>query len=370
MMKKLLFLSLIIILSTFMAYRYFSKPKNSSQNLNKKTENKKFVKITDSSGRKIKIKLPVKRVAFSHFSTGEALKILNAWDLAVTKSRNLDKNIFKNLDELPLASNQGVYDLNFEKILYQKPDIFLAIDVPMAGFDQVIKKLEPDIPVVALNFREPQTIRQNIKKLGKILQKEKEARAYIAWYDKTIKQLQSGTSLIQENKKPLVFCKTGWGDPKDIQTFTDKFPGIKERNKITGSRNAAKNLPSTGGWVQAVNPEWPASQDIDIIVVIDSIKDGYGSGIKNTKIIENHRKKIMELPCFTQTKAVKNKRVYMITGDFFGTPRFIIGFSYMAKWFHPEIFADLDPNLIHRQYLEKFLGADRESSSQGVFTFP
>jgi iron complex transport system substrate-binding protein len=43
-----------------------------------------------------------------------------------------------------------------------------------------------------------------------------------------------------------------------------------------------------------------------------------------------------------------------------------VGLSYLAKWFYPEKFPDLDPEAIHKEYLERFQGL----KYQGIFVYP
>jgi iron complex transport system substrate-binding protein len=47
-------------------------------------------------------------------------------------------------------------------------------------------------------------------------------------------------------------------------------------------------------------------------------------------------------------------------------PRAIIGISYMAKWFHPDLFKDLDPEELHREYLRRF----QDIKYQGIYVYP
>jgi len=41
----------------------------------------------------------------------------------------------------------------------------------------------------------------------------------------------------------------------------------------------------------------------------------------------------------------------------------------MAKWFHPELFEDLDPKSIHQEYLTRFQGLDYALDEHGVFVY-
>jgi iron complex transport system substrate-binding protein len=43
-----------------------------------------------------------------------------------------------------------------------------------------------------------------------------------------------------------------------------------------------------------------------------------------------------------------------------------MGASYMAKWFYPDIFKDLDPEAINKKYFEKWLGVPYK----GIWVYP
>ncbi len=363
----LIFAAGITFFSAFTANREDNRPEEVSD-IEQKTE-AKSIKISDATGKEVTVQLPIRRVAFNHFSTAEALKIIDAWDTVAGRGRDMDKQVFPNLDDIPVISGQGLYDLDYEKIFELDIDLFITIKISMDGYDEMLSKLEPRIPVITMHMREPGPFRENLEKLGILFGKEKEALAYLQWYEKVISKLTDQSRSLDETDKPRVFFKTGWGSPSDIQTLSDEAPGIRERNELTGVRNVAGDLTSAGGWVQDVDDEWLASQNLDILVVADPVYKGYGIGVKNDALVRGHRKQVMELPAFAGSKAVRNNRVYMITGELFGTPRFVIGFAYMAKWFHPELYQDLEPKALHQEYLTRFLKVDCDLDKQGVFVY-
>jgi iron complex transport system substrate-binding protein len=49
---------------------------------------------------------------------------------------------------------------------------------------------------------------------------------------------------------------------------------------------------------------------------------------------------------------------------------YFAGVAYMAKWLHPEIFQDLDPQEIQQEYLNKFQGIDYDLNKYGAFVYP
>ena len=335
-------------------------------------EEPETVTITDSSGREVTIKMPVEKIAFTHYSMAEALRIVDVWDRVVgTDGYISDPILYSNLDELPAISEpMNPYGVNYEKVFELHPDILLAAYIPMPGFDDMVANLEPEIPVVALNLYEPDTIVENFRKLGLILGQEEEVEEFIEFYKGVEADISTVTSKIPEEDKPRKFYKTGWGNVADLMTFSDDMPGVPYRNELTGCINIAANLPSQGGWVMAVDPEWLIEQNPDVIIGGDPNPGIFGLGIDDTSAAEALRNEIMKLDVFSGGSAVKNGNVYVTAPEFFGTSRYIIGLAYQAKWFHPDLFQELDPKDIHQEYLTRFIRIDYDLEKHGVFVYP
>ncbi len=65
--------------------------------------------------------------------------------------------------------------------------------------------------------------------------------------------------------------------------------------------------------------------------------------------------------------AVEDGRVHIISSRVTkGGVRSIVGSLYLAKWFHPDLFEDIDPEAVHRELVQKFYGLELE----GVYVYP
>jgi iron complex transport system substrate-binding protein len=82
--------------------------------------------------------------------------------------------------------------------------------------------------------------------------------------------------------------------------------------------------------------------------------------------IRETRDEIMNRPELANVKAVKDGEVFVICYKIGASPQYPIGMAYMAKWFNPDLFEDLDPQAMHEEYLERFQGV----SYQGVYVYP
>jgi len=49
-----------------------------------------------------------------------------------------------------------------------------------------------------------------------------------------------------------------------------------------------------------------------------------------------------------------------------------VGLIYYARWFHPDLFADLDPVAVHREVIETFFGAQewQAQEQRESFVYP
>jgi len=331
------------------------------------------VTLTDSSDREITISKSVESIAYT-FAFGEPLNILGVWDkvVAVDGSHQGGGVDFPGLEELPVISSHGnCMDLNYEKILELDPDIFFTNYFPsMPGFDELVRTLEPEIPVVCLNLCDPLTIVENFEKLGRILGREQAADEYIAFYDGILDDIQGRLSGLSDEDKPRVFYKMGMGNTEDLMTFTDESQISEHRSMVTGSINIAADLPSQGGWVYNIDPEWLVSENPDVIIDFGMYNGIIGADANNLSAAEELYEKIISLNVLSQIGSVKEGKLFIIWTESFTSTGFIVNYAYTAKRLHPDLFEDFDPVAIHQEYYTKFLNVDFDVSKQGIFIYP
>jgi iron complex transport system substrate-binding protein len=125
-----------------------------------------------------------------------------------------------------------------------------------------------------------------------------------------------------------------------------------------------------------VDPEWVIEQQPDIIVKAvgnEVIPSGSGYGITDASPLKAKRDEIMNpdiRPGWDTIPAIKEGKVYLMTTDIYTGPRATIGVLYMAKWFHPVEFSDIDPAKVHQEWLQKFHGIDPELTGSFIFAYP
>ncbi|GAW92492.1 ABC transporter substrate-binding protein [Calderihabitans maritimus] len=319
--------------------------------------------IVDSAGRTVTIDKPIQRIV-GRLQVAEAIKILGAEDKMVgvgdsVKQREL---FFPELSKLPSVGERS--NPNIEKIIELKPDVVIWTRTFAEGVLE--KKLEPlGITVIRLDLYRPETILDDLRKLAYILEKEDEAKKFIDWYEGYMNAIKQRTTGLPEDERPKVYFEMFW----DYMTCTRGY-GPDMMIRAAGGRNIAANLEPPDKAVK-VSPEWVVAQNPDIIVKSPSIAGVYPYNIDDPKVLKDIRDAILNRPGFSEITAVKKGRVYvgLPWGELVVTPRSVIGTAYMAKWFHPELFKDLDPKAIHQEYLKRFMRIDYDLDTHGVFVY-
>jgi len=330
------------------------------------------VTVTDAMGRKVTVRQPVERLAFSATCLGEALLILGLWDRVKARGHMIhpDPNLYPGIDNIPaIAVNKpGPYNINYETLLALDMDALVTINVPFKGFKRIDSKIKSRFPVVTLEMFTPKSYEWNFTILGQIFDTAEKAQAYIDWAREIIQGISRRTAKLEPKQKIRYFMKWSFGNAEDFTTISDRFNGMPDLNRILGAINVAGEIPRI--WGGPVDPEWLMQQKIDVIVCQDRIHKGYGIAMDTPAIVIKHRKKVMALPVFAASEAVARGRVYMISPQYMFAPGFVVYLAYLAKWFHPDLFMDLDPDAVHQTYLTRFIGAPPEMARKAVFVYP
>ena len=333
--------------------------------------------LVDGADRTVTVNKPVERIAFSYIGTGELIRVVGAWDRVVTADYNArDEVLFPGAKELPLIDGPAsIYDLNIEEVFEAHPDIFLTMSVPMPGFEEMVAKLEPEITVVVVgNPNDPEVWTNSVKLLGSVLDNEEEAGEFVDWYEGIEDDIRGKTAGLSEGEKTRIFLKIPGMSPEQFCTFTNEMGFVKRMFEVAGGINIAADLPAPGGWVN-VDPEWLLEQNPGVIIasVYDPFHpDVFGYEVDDPSAAEALRNEIMGMTAFEGSDAVANGEVYLFENQFLmGSARVLVGIAYWAKWFHPDLFSDLDPQAIHQEYLTRFMRIDDyDLSEHGVFVYP
>jgi iron complex transport system substrate-binding protein len=199
---------------------------------------------------------------------------------------------------------------------------------------------------------------EEAEKIGYILDKEDEAAEFIDWYEGTVMNpVLEKVKEIPEEDKPKVYLES------------TRYRAIGESNSHIAKMGGKDIFEGKSG---TVDPEAVATLNPGIILMRRAIG---GLGTDDTTEFEEAREELMSRPELQNVKAVKTGKVYVFSGYITaymgkaGGRQFILD-AYMAKWFHPDLFEDLDPKAIHQEFLTRFQGLDYDLDKHGVFVYP
>jgi len=335
----------------------------------------KELTLLDSANRIVTVNKPVERVIAGHINTAEAISLLEAWDRVVgIDIYTTDEILFPGASNLPVIRGFMAEDMYYETIFELDPNIFIMRHFSIVDWTNVIDTLEPDIPFVCLEFADPDTLAENIRKLSYILNTEDKGEEFIAFYEGVVNDITEETAGLTDEDKPQVFVWPLFFDyTEQYAALAGDFPGIQSQFEIVGAKNIAEDLV---GWFPPIGDEWLIGEDIDVILCGISpapvIPGVCGYDIDDTTVIRETRDWVMdedENPALVGSNAVTNGNVYLYSFKLGTSTRFVVAMAYWAKWLHPELFSDLDPQAIHQEYLD-LLGIDYDLNEHGVLFYP
>ncbi|RJS77949.1 ABC transporter substrate-binding protein [Methanophagales archaeon] len=308
---------------------------------------------------------PVNRVVCTMPQHMEVLRILKATGKIAgvpTPHVDWDTNFFP---EFKNKTKDGVgWWANAGKILKLKPDVVLLPAVPGpwgVSADELQKKLEGSITVLPFTFNQPKTFSDELKEIAHILDKEEEAEEFIGWYERIKNSILDVTGKIKDEDRPGVYVE--WTNCQ-----------VADEDDELISMAGGKDIFAGSGQIE-VSKEEIMNKNPEVVIRVVWVGNSYGRDAKDTKEFEELRKRIMERAELRDTRAVKRGKVYIITSDLwtylpYSGCRHLIGLCYLAKWFHPELFEDIDPEAVHQEYLTRFQGLDIDLNEKGVFVYP
>ena len=338
------------------------------------------VEITDVAGRKVDIEAPAKRVLVGEarqIHVIAALKGDKTFDNIVGWRDDLVKKDpdsytayverFPQIADLPRFGYLPTGDFSLESAIALSPDVItLNLEVlktaQESGFEE--KAAAAGIKVVYLDFRlDPdKNSEASIRILGQLFGAEQRAEEFIAYRRAQIALVTDKLASIKDLKRPGVFIERAPGisgennccrtfGPVNFGAMVEQAGGHNIASGIIkttfGDLNPEQLVVSNPEHVIVTGSNWAAESDINQFVPV-----GRGADIT---LARERLAKLMTRTPFPELQAVKNGNAHAVWHQFYGAPYEFFPIQQFAKWFHPDIFADLDPEKNFEDFHQKFL---------------
>ncbi len=232
----------------------------------------------------------------------------------------------------------------------KKPDLVIGDELTT---DEDRQKVEAaGIAVILENTVRPRRWTA-IENLGKIFGAEDKANEiinYEAYYEDLVK---SRVENLIEGDKPLVYFEwyMPWFSAGPGNSFNDLLVDEGARNIATLEYSDVNPL---------LNADYVKEKNPSVIVRMLTYYDG-----TNYTAYQNLHSNMTSRSGMSEVDAVINGQVHIIKNTLV-VNREALGLLYCAKWFHPELFTDLNPEAVHADYIQRFFGKPLE----GTFVFP
>ncbi|MFB3765170.1 MAG: ABC transporter substrate-binding protein [Methanotrichaceae archaeon] len=305
------------------------------------------ITITDESGHNVVVPLNPERIVCLSPGAAEALCALGAEDkiVAVTK----DCAIPSSLQKKEIVGTTG-RDADIERIIELKPNVVIAKTESMFSTSDEKKLTDYGIPVLRYRVLHIDKVLPMIKDLGKLMQKEQQATEMTDWINGYYQKILDRTGTLPDSKRPSVyFMSMGIMDQTGNKDST-----ANKRIVEAGGRNIAADLPVM---VPIVDKEWIIKQNPEIMIYSLG-SEQYTGSYPTIEGMKAKREEIMSQPEFDAIDAVKTGKVYIVDIKMESGLSELITMLYYAKWFHPDLFQDIDPRSVYAEMLQKYEHTD------------
>ena len=320
------------------------------------------ITIIDSANRTISLECPAKSFAGLHTSPCREFMMLGIEDQVVGVTNYVfdDPDLYPRL--LDKANIGTIYEPDYESIARAKPDVLIT--TPGSYIDPVLQMVEPmGIKVIGLSLNKAD-YDSELMLLGYISGKPDRVKDFLDWKQKTLDMIAERTKDLDDSKRLRVFSATMSSILKGDKELSPSLIGQHQIIDKAGAINVADGIP-TGN---KVDGEWILDQDPDSIIIASYfVKEGFGYTVLNDTIARESLRTILESDILNQTRAAREGKIFIL--GYYGTAsggQDPMGAAYLAKRFYPDLFQDLDPLQLQKEYFERWFSIP----NQGLWAYP
>lgn len=329
------------------------------------------VTVTDMDGQKITLQKEPQHVILQDGRDVMALALLDrqnpfqrvvAWNNLPKKQDTQTWDLLKQ--RWPQAASivdMGFNDqgqVNLESVLAKQPDLMIAQlrakpALQQSGVLGTLQNLHIPVVFVDYELHPAQNTAPSVTLLGKVLNRESQAKAYTDFYQQKFARITQGVAQVKD--KPTVFIEPIAGN-SDNCCFTHSHNGWGGLVEAVGGKNIGSELlPGNAGFVAL---EKIIAMKPDVYIMTGSKRPNanvlpFGYGVQPQEVKATFQT-LLKRTGLAQIEPVKQGRVYGVYHHFYNHPYNIIGMEILAKDLYPQQFADLKPNADFRTIVKNF----------------
>lgn len=336
------------------------------------------ITVQDISGREVRLDRPAQRVLLGEGRQLLALSLIHpdptellvGWLGDLKRLDPATYELYRErspaIDEIPQVGATSEETFSIEKALAVEPDIAILSGGhgPSEASSETVRLLEAaGIPVVFIDFRnEPLTNTiPSIRILGQVLGMEERAEEFIAFYEARMQEIADRLSG-QVIERPKVYMEMHAGGDRPCCGSPGKG-NLGDYIEFAGGENiGASVLPGPLG---TLNLEYIIAEDPVVYIgtggSTNEVGIRIGTGVEE-EIARETLAQVVERPGIRGLTAVERGRAHALWHNFYNSPVNILAVEVLAKWIHPELFEDLDPEATLEELNERFLAVPLRGS--------
>ncbi|KAF1076925.1 ABC transporter substrate-binding protein [Methanogenium sp. MK-MG] len=331
--------------------------------------NKTAKTVLDSSGQAVTLTRPIRRAVVMNGEAAETMRSLgyDSTNVVGVGKYILDDPVF--FPEYAGMPNVGsVWSPDYEQIISLSPDaVFIYADFMDSKGDEIqetIQSMNPAVHVLRYDLFEPDTYAKEVGLLAAVVDREDEGTRFAAFYTRQMDTVTGRVAAIPDEERVPVYFESS----DDFKSCA-KGSGYHDKIIIAGGQNIFGNATPA---YPVVNPESVLFGNPAVVVKLQGngkLDFGGYEDDDSSKTTELYGS-LIKRPGWKTIQAVKDGRVHIIDTDVFGGPKHFIGILYLATWFYPDVFADVNPEEVHQEYLTTYQHSMYDVTSHGVFVYP
>lgn len=276
------------------------------------------------------------------------------------------KTAFPQISDLPSFGSPYSDEWNLEAVIALGTEVVVMNlgNLLKAQESGIIEKLEEaGVATVFVDFRQDPTANSlpSIQLLGRIFDKRDEADAFSDFYQAEIKKIYSRVAEIAVEDRPIVFIENAAGYNPDKCCNTYGAANLGRLVDQSGGRNwGSMKFP---GFSTSVSLEAVFTEDPDVIIgtganwseykpVTTAVLFGYEA---TPELVQERLGGLASREGWSDLSAVKNGRFHSVYHQFYNSPYHFVAMQAFAKWLHPELFEDVDPEATMKALHDEFL---------------
>ena len=329
---------------------------NESHNAVEPSENN--IIVTDSNGVEHVFAESPTRVAITNTYAATVMRMLEVDSgVIVGVSGDFDdENIWPEYMGLPMVQYSAHSEIDFESLLDTRPQVYIVFATNgMVDTGAIRALLEPvGISVLALDFYKYDYLRDEIHVLATLFGKQEQALSIFQEFDEIENMVHQRISNLSQESRPQIVMEHHASLTRDPVVLT----GTSQWTDVIEKAGGVNVFASLSGHTTHVSMEAIIGANPDILM-FDGITFDIGfNHYDSDNKCRNHMDLIADRDGFDDVSAIVEDKMIIMSGEFAG-PMMIHGLPTLAKYFHPDLFEDVDTEQILDDYFLQYHGVER-----------